>query len=87
MGTSTQLDDTTIAPLTDDVHGEVLLPDDDGYEEARTIWNAMIDREPAVIARCTGAADVMSAVDFARDNDLLIAVKGGGHKCRGEGSL
>jgi FAD/FMN-containing dehydrogenase len=59
--------------------GELLQSKDAGYDEARAIFNGMIDRRPAVIARCTGVADVIAAVNFARDNDLVIAVKGGGH--------
>src|SRR5690606_13486529 len=51
--------------------------------EARTIWNGMIDRRPGLIVRCAGAADVVSAVWFARDNDLLVAVRGGGHNIAG----
>ena len=60
-------------------HGRVVRPGDADYREARQVWNAMIDKRPAVIARCTGAADVITAVDFARDLDLLLSVKGGGH--------
>src|SRR5436190_6150879 len=59
--------------------GELLQSHDAGYDLARAIFNGMIDRRPAVIARCTGVADVIAAVNFARDNDLVIAVKGGGH--------
>ena len=63
--------------------GEVLQQGDAGYDEARTVWNAMIDRRPGLIARPTGPADVMTAVDFARENDVLVAVKGGGHNIAG----
>jgi FAD/FMN-containing dehydrogenase len=61
----------------------VLAPGDDGYEAARRIWNGMIDRRPAVIARCAGVADVMAAVRFAREEGLPIAVRGGGHGVAG----
>jgi FAD/FMN-containing dehydrogenase len=81
--TTTPLDDRAIRDLEAAFRGEVLLPDDDGYDEARTVYNAMIDRRPAVIVRPTGAADVMTAVDFAREHDLLVAVKGGGHNVAG----
>jgi FAD/FMN-containing dehydrogenase len=77
------LEETTVETFSNQLNGEVLQPGDDDYEEARTVWNAMIDKEPAVIARCTGAADVIAAVNFARDLDLRPAVKGGGHNVAG----
>ena len=83
MATADYLEDTTVETFTEQVHGEVLQSGDAGYEEARTVWNAMIDREPALIVQCTGAADVMTAVDFAREFDLRLAVKGGGHNVAG----
>ena len=78
------LEETTIETFSDQLRGQVLQPGDEGYDEARTVWNAMIDREPAIIARCTGAADVMTAVNFARDLELLLSVKGGGHNVAGK---
>jgi FAD/FMN-containing dehydrogenase len=63
--------------------GAVIGPDDEGYDTARSIWNGAIDRHPACIARCSGAADVAAAVRFARDHDLEIAVRGGGHNVAG----
>jgi FAD binding domain/Berberine and berberine like len=67
----------------DDFRGEVLLPTSPGYDTARRIWNGAIDRHPAYIARCTGVADVVATVRFARDHDLEIAVRGGGHNVAG----
>ncbi len=64
-------------------HGEVLLPSDAAYDSARTIWNAMIDKRPAVIARCARTADVVRAVNFAQTNGLLLAVRSGGHNIAG----
>jgi FAD/FMN-containing dehydrogenase len=61
------------------MHGRAILPADPGYDAARAIWNGAIDRRPACIARCTGVADVVAAVDFARERDLLVAVRSGGH--------
>ena len=65
------------------VRGKVLLPHDAGYDVARTVWNATVDRRPAVIVQCTGTADVMQAVNFARDHGLPVAVRGGGHNIAG----
>jgi FAD/FMN-containing dehydrogenase len=65
------------------LRGPVLLPGDPGYDEARAIWNGMIDRHPAMIVRCAGTADVAAAIVFARDNGLPLAVKGGGHNIAG----
>lgn len=83
MGTAIRLDDSTLESFTERIRGEVLQPGDDTYDDARTVWNAAVDKEPAVIVQCTGAADVMTSVDFAREQDLLLAVKGGGHGVAG----
>ena len=63
--------------------GEVLVPGDASYDEVRQIWNAMIDRRPALIARCGSPADVVQAVKFARTHDLLVSIRGGGHNIAG----
>jgi FAD/FMN-containing dehydrogenase len=65
------------------LRGPVLTPGDAGYEESRTVWNAMIDRRPAAVARCLGVADVLAAVRVARDHELLLCIKGGGHNIAG----
>ena len=65
------------------LHGELIGPGDDGYESARRVWNGMIDRYPALIARCTSVSDVVRAVQFARRQDLPIAVRSGGHSYAG----
>ncbi|WP_255150790.1 FAD-binding oxidoreductase [Halorarius halobius] len=82
---------TAGGPLSDDaidefaasLRGVVLRPDDEGYDDARAVWNAMIDKYPAVIAQCAGVADVIASVRFARDHDLPLAVKSGGHNIAG----
>jgi FAD/FMN-containing dehydrogenase len=69
--------------LAQRLRGPVLGPGQDGYDGARSIWNGMIDRRPALIVRALGAADVIAAVNFARNNDLALAVHGGGHNASG----
>jgi FAD/FMN-containing dehydrogenase len=63
--------------------GVIVQPGDAAYDEARMVWNGMFDRHPAVIARCSSAADVVAAVNFARENDMVVAVRGGGHSAAG----
>jgi FAD/FMN-containing dehydrogenase len=65
------------------LRGELLRPEDPGYEEARLLWNGLIDKRPALIARCAGVGDVIDSVNFARENDMLLAVRGGGHNVAG----
>jgi FAD/FMN-containing dehydrogenase len=69
--------------LAGGLRGTLLAEDAPGYDDARTIWNAMIDRRPGLIVRCAGAEDVVRAVRFASDNELLVAVRGGGHNIAG----
>jgi len=77
------LKSNAVEELKGAIRGRVLQESDAGYDEARHIWNATIDRHPAVIVRCAGVADVRRAVCFARENDLLLAVRGGGHNIAG----
>jgi FAD binding domain/Berberine and berberine like len=72
-----------IAQLRSRFRGALLLPGEEGYEEARRVWNGAIDRRPALIARCAGADDVAEAVRFARERELLVSVRGGGHAVAG----
>src|SRR5687767_8438576 len=69
--------------LSGTVKGSVLIPDEPRYEEARRIWNAMIDRRPALIVQCAEADDVPPAIAFARKNELEISIRGGGHNIAG----
>jgi FAD/FMN-containing dehydrogenase len=73
----------TIEAFAAGVRGPVLGPNDAGYDEARGIWNGLIDRRPALIVQCTGAADVVDTVNFAREHELLLSIKGGGHNVAG----
>jgi FAD/FMN-containing dehydrogenase len=77
------LDEAAVQDFTVSLRGEVLRPTDEGYDEARKIHNGMIDRRPTLIARCAGVADVMASVRFARDQQLLVSVRGGGHSVPG----
>jgi len=72
-----------IAAFAKTLQGELILPGDASYEQARRIWNALIDKHPGAIARCAKTADVVAAVNFGRENDILIAVRGGGHNVGG----
>jgi len=67
------------------LRGQLLLAGDEGYDEAPEMWNGMSDQKPAIIVRCVGTSHVISAVNFARNHNLLVAVKGGGHNWAGNG--
>lgn len=82
----TTLDEATIAEFKARLRGEVITPESSNYDEIRLIWNGMHDKRPALIARCTGVADVIDAVNFAHENYLLVAVRGGGHNVAGSAS-
>ncbi len=77
------LDDADIADLARQFRGELIRRGDPTYDGARRVWNGVIDRYPALIARCTGVADVLAAVRFARERELVVAVRGGGHNVAG----
>ncbi len=77
------LREETIRAFTSRLQGQLIRSGDDQYDEARRVWNGMIDKHPAGIIRCTNTADVITAVNFARDNHLLVAVRGGGHNVAG----
>jgi hypothetical protein len=82
-GRATKLDTETLGQFAAGLRGTLLTPESDGYDESRTIWNAMIDRKPGLIVECAGAADVARAVRFAREHDLLVSVRSGGHNIAG----
>ena len=85
-GTDSTLDEAEVERFASRLRGELLHPVDAGYEEARLLWNGVIDRRPALIARSAAAEDVVESVNFARENDLLLAVRGGGHNVAGTAS-
>src|SRR5262245_29643667 len=75
----TTLQEETVRKLKESLRGELIRVGDSGYDDARSIWNAMIDRRPALIASCLGVADVVTCVNFAREHDVTLSIKGGGH--------
>jgi len=83
-GGDTTIPKAALKELQAGLRGPLLLPGNAGYDKARTVWNGMIDKRPGLIARCAGAADVIEAVNFAREFDLLVAVRGGGHSISGK---
>ena len=82
----TRLSDEALAALRDTISGDVLLPGDPSYDEARAVWNAMIDARPAVVVRVGDVGDIAPAIAFARTNGLELAVRGGGHNVAGKGT-
>jgi FAD/FMN-containing dehydrogenase len=82
-GTDAILEEAAVHDFAANLRGPLLHPGDSGYDEARKVWNGMIDRRPALVARCAGTADVIAAVRFARSHGLLVSVKGGGHNITG----
>jgi len=85
QGRNAMLDERTKTEFSENLRGELIQPDDDGYDAARKVYNAMIDRHPLLIAGCADVADVITAVNFGRDNDMLISIRGGGHNAGGLG--
>jgi FAD/FMN-containing dehydrogenase len=77
------LDEATVEQFKTGLRGELIQPDDPGYDEARKVFNGMIDKRPRMIARCADVADVIASVNFARENDVILSVRGGGHNGAG----
>ena len=82
-GPDIDLEQDLLEGLKMSLSGSVLFPGDPGYEDSRTVWNAMIDKSPAFVVLCLGVADVIASVKFARANNLLLCIKGGGHNIAG----
>src|ERR1700756_3971469 len=83
QGGAITLGSDTVAALRQMLRGNLCLAHEAGYDEARTIWNAMVDRHPGAVVRCKGAADIICAIRFAREHGLLLSVRGGGHNIAG----
>ena len=82
----TPLDRTTVNELLPGFRGQIVLPDDAGYDDARTVWNGSIDRFPAAVLRCAGTSDVLAGLGLVRETGLPVAVRGGGHNIAGFGT-
>src|SRR5262245_42281475 len=83
-GNDRALDDSLVNKLAAGLQGTLLRPSDAEYDAARKVWNGMVDKHPALIARCAGTADVVECVRFAREHDVLVSVRGGGHNYAGK---
>ncbi len=79
------LDEATVEQFAGALRGQLVQPGDEGYDEARKVYNGMITKRPRMIAYCADVADVIASVNFARENDVLVAVRGGGHNGGGLG--
>ena len=84
MSQATEIGQPALDNLRSALRGDVLLPRDAQYDDTRQIFNAMIDHRPALIARCAGAADVVTCVDYARAHGLDVSIRGGGHNVSGK---
>jgi FAD/FMN-containing dehydrogenase len=80
---SQETPDEAVEEFAGTLRGALIRPDDEEYDEARSVWNGMIDKHPALIVQCAGTADVINAVEFGKEQDMLISVKGGGHNIAG----
>ncbi len=83
MSTVTINNNRKIETFKSNFSGQVILPTDAAYERARQVWNGMISKRPALIARCNNVEDVVKSIRFARGNDLLVSIRGGGHNVAG----
>ena len=81
------LNEDSITELKGSLRGRLIQPGDADYDEARKVYNAMIHKKPRLIARCADVADVIRCVNFGRDNNLLVSIRGGGHNAGGPGNL
>ena len=83
-GKGVTLSESKLKTFSQQINGDVIFKDDEGYENARAIWNGMIEKSPTAIVRCTGTADVVTASNFARKHDILVSIRGGGHNVAGD---
>ena len=83
-GEEVSIEQAAVTELAESLNGTLYLPDNDGYDAVRKIWNGMHDKHPSMIVQCSGADDVVDAVNFARDHNMLVAIRGGGHSLPGK---
>src|SRR5690242_18261174 len=83
--THTTIDEAAVQAFAAGMRGVLIQPEDPIYDSARAVYNGMIDKHPALIARCADVADVIAAVNFGRENNLLVSIRGGGHNAAGLG--
>ena len=83
MPTGIPLEEAVVQEFAANLRGELIRPEDQGYDSTRAVFNGMIDKRPAMIVRCAGPADVIQGVNFARTHDILLSVHGGGHSVAG----
>lgn len=83
-GEEVSIESAAVSELAGELNGTLYLPTDDGYDSVRRVWNGMIDKKPAIVAQCASVSDLQNCVTFARDRELLLAVKGGGHSYPGK---
>ncbi len=83
-GEAKVIEKAVVEELAASLRGRLLLPTSEGYDAARKVWNGMIDKRPALIARCTCTEDVQASVQLAREHELLVSVRGGGHNYAGK---
>jgi FAD/FMN-containing dehydrogenase len=78
------LEEEVVQEFATNLRGELIRPEDDGYDTARAVFNGMVNKRPAMIVRCAGTSDVIQGVNFARAHSLLLSVRGGGHSVAGK---
>ena len=84
-GEEVSIESAAVSELADSLNGHLYLQADEGYDAAKLVWNGMFDhKQPAMVVQCTSSDDVVSAVTFSRERDLLVSVKGGGHSFPGK---
>src|SRR6516164_2302883 len=84
-GKLAELSSKTLESFAERFRGALICENDRGYEQARRVWNGLIDKRPAMVARCSGVADVVAGINLAREHNLVLAVRGGGHNVSGSG--